>query len=175
MTVHRIMVALAALASVATLACGRAADGERSAHAAFSAAPGYELGGEASLREVGDGVLVSVEINHGPPGTKGIHIHQIADCSNIPGKSMGEHFSPEAHQHGLPTAPEHHLGDLGNIEIEADGTGSLEMTIARASLKPGDPLSFLGKAIVVHAQEDVGTPPTGESGTPIACAPIAAG
>ena len=117
----------------------------------------------------------SVEITHAPPGTKGIHIHQTADCSDIPNKSMGEHFSPEGRQHGLPTAPEHHLGDLGNIEIDADGTGVLEMTIARANLKPGDPLSFVGKAIVVHAKEDVGTPPSGDSGTPIACAPIAAG
>jgi Cu-Zn family superoxide dismutase len=162
----------AALLAITVVACGPREPAQRAARADFSAAPGYQLSGKASLREVAGGVAVSVQVEHAPPGKKGIHVHQKPDCSDIPGRSMGDHFSPEAHQHGLPSSVEHHLGDLGNIEIEADGTGKLEVTIPGANLKPGDRSSFLEKAIVVHAQEDVGTPPTGNSGSPIACAAI---
>lgn len=162
----------AAVLAIVVLACGPREPAQRAARADFSAAPGYQLSGKASLREVAGGVVVSVQVEHAPPGKKGIHVHQKSDCSDIPGRSMGEHFSPEVHQHGLPSSVEHHLGDLGNIEIAAGGTGELEVTIPGANLKPGDSSSFLGRAIVIHAQEDVGTPPSGNSGSPIACAAI---
>jgi Cu-Zn family superoxide dismutase len=142
------------------------------ATAEFVAGPGVVLSGEAQLKQTANGVRVAVEVDRGPGGEKGIHIHQKGDCSDIPGKSMGEHFAPEGHPHGLPTYPEHHLGDLGNIDITPAGVGALEIVVPGANLQPGDADSLLGKAIVIHETNDKGTGTSGDAGKPIACAVI---
>jgi Cu-Zn family superoxide dismutase len=145
---------------------------DREAEAEFEAAKGYKLKGEAEFKELADGVLVKVEVTNGPPGRRGIHVHEKPDCSDIPGKSMGEHFNPGSKSHALPATAERHLGDLGNIEIDKEGKGKLELTVPNANLKENDPMSFLRRALVIHETEDKGTQPSGESGKPIACAVI---
>jgi superoxide dismutase, Cu-Zn family len=107
------------------------------------------------------------------PGRRGVHVHERGDCSDIPGKSMGSHFAPQGHEHALPGTPQRHLGDLGNIEVTGDGNGILQIKIDNATLDDG-PNSFVGKALVIHEKEDVGTGPSGDSGSPIACAIIKA-
>jgi superoxide dismutase, Cu-Zn family len=146
----------------------------RDAEATFKSVPQMKVEGDADLEEVAGGVRLSIEVEHAPPGQKGIHIHQTDNCSDIANKSMGEHFAPTMPKHGLPGAAEHHLGDLGNITIEQNGEGKLDITVAGANLKPGDPLSFIGRSIVLHESNDKGTGPSGDSGKPIACAPIRA-
>jgi Cu-Zn family superoxide dismutase len=145
----------------------------RAATAEFVTVAGVELTGSARFTAEPDGVRARVDIDKATPGKHGIHVHQKGDCSDIAGKSMGTHFTPEEQPHGLPAAPAHHLGDLGNIEVAADGKGQLEIKIPNATLDEGTS-SFVGKALVIHAKEDVGTGPTGESGDPIACAVIKA-
>jgi Cu-Zn family superoxide dismutase len=143
----------------------------------LKAAEGNEIDGEAELQETDAGVRIVAEVEDTTPGMHGIHIHEKGDCSNIKGKSMGEHFAPGAHAHALPTeAPMRHLGDLGNIDVSKDGKGKLEITVQQANLKPGDANSFLGKALVIHQAKDVGQSkqPSGDSGTPIACGVIEA-
>lgn len=142
------------------------------AEAKFLSVPEMKIEGDAELEEVAGGVRIEVEVEHAPAGQKGIHIHQTDNCSDIANKSMGEHFAPTSSEHGLPGAPQHHLGDLGNITIAQDGEGKLEITVAGANLKPNDPLSLIGKSIVIHESNDKGTGPSGDSGKPIACAPI---
>ena len=144
------------------------------AEAKFQSVPEMKIEGDAELEEVAEGVRIEVEVEHAPAGQKGIHIHQTDNCSDIANKSMGEHFAPTSTQHGLPGAPQHHLGDLGNITIGQNGEGKLEITVAGANLKPNDPLSLIGKSIVIHESNDKGTGPSGDSGKPIACAPIRA-
>jgi Cu-Zn family superoxide dismutase len=144
-----------------------AAEGE------FIAAPGVTLQGEAELKEVAGGVRIEVDVKDAPAGPKGIHIHQKGDCSDIPGKSMGEHLTmTEDEQHGLPGAPHHHAGDMGNIQISDDGKGKLTFVVPAVHLEGDDALSLAHRAIVIHEQQDVGTGPSGESGKPIACAVI---
>jgi len=147
--------------------------GRQEAEATFVAAPGVAFKGDAELKEVAGGVEIEVDVDQGPAGRKGIHIHQKGDCSDVPGKSMGEHYTAMGEDHhGLPTAQEHHLGDLGNIQIQGDGEGKLKIVVPGANLIPGKERSFVGKAIVVHETTDVGTQPSGQSGKPIACAVI---
>lgn len=129
----------------------------------------------ATFEETADGVTVVLNVDHAKPGKQAVHVHELGDCSDIAGKSMGEHFAPDHKQHGLPAEDEHHLGDLGNIDIGEDGKGTLEITAPRASLKPNDSHSFLGKALVVHQSDDKGTQPSGNSGTPVACGVIKEG
>ena len=147
------------------------------AKADLKAAEGVDVDGEVKFEETGGGVRVVAEVELTGPSTHGIHIHEKGDCSNIKGKSMGEHFAPAGHQHALPgEATSRHLGDLGNIEVSKDGKGKLEITVPGATLKPGDPNSFLGKALVLHQEKDSGKSkqPSGDSGSPIACGVVEA-
>jgi Cu-Zn family superoxide dismutase len=151
-----------------------AAPGEpkREAEADFKVVDGIELNGEAKLEEFAGGVRLKVKVADAPPGVRGIHIHEKGDCSDIPGKSMGEHFAPTGHKHGLPGQKERHFGDLGNITVAQDGTGTLDITVADANLRADDRLSLLHRAVVIHQSEDVGKGPSGNSGSPVACAVI---
>lgn len=142
------------------------------AEADFKSAPGQELEGEAELEAIPRGVVVRVDVDRGPKGTKAVHIHEKGDCSDIPGESMGGHFNPSNMPHGLPSEAKHHLGDLGNIEIDEDGDGKLKVFVPDANLTPGDPMSFLGRAVVIHMGKDVGVQPSGGAGKPMACAVI---
>lgn len=135
-------------------------------------AEGIKLDAEAELTEVANGVKIVLEVEDAPPGKKAVHIHEKGDCSNIPGKSMGNHFAPHGEPHGLPDSPKRHPGDLGNIEIGKDGKGRLEIVATGASLRAGHAVSFRDKAIVMHESSDKGTQPSGDAGKPIACGEI---
>lgn len=148
--------------------------GVREAEVDLVAAEGKKIDGEAKLEALAQGVKIVVEVEDAPAGAKGIHIHEKGDCSNIAGKSMGEHFAPDGHDHALPNQGARHLGDLGNIEVGENGKGRLEITVDGANLKEGDPRSFLGKSLIIHETADKGSSeqPSGGSGTPIACGVI---
>jgi superoxide dismutase, Cu-Zn family len=147
---------------------------EPTAKAVFETAPGVEMSGSAKFTQTPTGVLAKVTVENASPGEHGIHVHQKGDCSDIPNKSMGEHFAPAGNPHGLPEQqPEHHMGDMGNIDIAEQGTGELVFELKDAKLGEG-PTSLLGKALVIHEKEDIGTQPSGDSGKPIACAIIEA-
>ena len=146
----------------------------RRAETQLETSPATALNAKATFLETADGVTVVLNVENAKPGMQAVHIHEIGDCSDIPGKSMGEHFAPDYQQHALPDQEARHLGDLGNIEIGQDGKGKLEILAPRASLKANDSHSFLGKAIVVHESKDKGTQPSGDSGTPVACGVIRA-
>jgi len=134
---------------------------------------GSKLTGSVTLSAVQGGVKVAVAVQNVPPGKHGCHIHDNADCSAADGSSAGGHFNPGGHDHGLPDG-KRHLGDLGNIEVGADGSGKIEVVIQGANLEPGDPHSFLGRGIIVHDKEDDGGQPTGNAGGRIGCGEIVA-
>lgn len=136
---------------------------------------GSKLNGSAMLMEVEGGVKVTLSVEGvAPGGDHGAHVHEKGDCSAPDGKSAGGHFNPGGHDHALPATAKRHLGDLGNLTIGKDGKGSLEITIPGANLKAGDPNSFAGKAIIVHAKKDDGGQPTGNAGDRIGCGVIGA-
>lgn len=131
-----------------------------------------KLAGTATFTPVEGGVKVLVNVTGAKPGKLATHIHEKGDCSAPDAKSAGEHFNPEKKPHGMPDSAAHHIGDLGNMEVKADGTGTLEITAKGASLKEGDPNSFLGRALIVHEKVDDGGQPSGNAGGRIGCAVI---
>ena len=67
-------------------------------------------------------------------------------------------------QRGLPT------GDLNDIEVGSDGTGTLDITVQDIDLEAASDHSALGKAIVVHSgADDFQTQPDGAAGERIGC------
>jgi superoxide dismutase, Cu-Zn family len=144
----------------------------RSIEVPLLARSGSHLSGQATFTNVAEGVKVTVLVAGAPPGPLATHVHEKGDCSAPDAKSAGEHFNPTQKQHGVPPDVERHVGDLGNIEIKADGTGATEVVVKGASLQAGDTNSFLGRAIIVHEKQDDGAQPSGNAGGRIGCGVI---
>ena len=130
---------------------------------------GSEANGSATFEETNGTVKIVVEIRGLSPGKHGIHIHE-GDCSSSDASSAGGHLNPGNIQHGAPDSPTHHAGDLGNIEADAEGNASFQMTVDFISLSEG-PNSVAGKAVVVEADED-NFEPSRSDGARLACGVI---
>ncbi|KAH9936417.1 superoxide dismutase [Fomitopsis serialis] len=66
--------------------------------------------------------------------------------------SAGSHFNPLSQAHGAPIDVSRHVGDLGNIQSDAQG-GS-KFTIEDSLVSLNGPLSVVGRAIVLHEGTD---------------------
>ncbi|MFL5575235.1 MAG: superoxide dismutase family protein, partial [Gemmatimonadaceae bacterium] len=86
--------------------------------------------------------------------------------------------NPLNRKHGLENPDGPHAGDLPNLTVGANGSGDLDATTARATLREGPATLFDadGSAIVVHAgQDDQRTDPAGNSGARVACGVLTKG
>ena len=118
------------------------------------------------------GVKTEVWIENATPGTHGLHIHEKGDCSAPDATSAGGHFNPAGHPHAAPADQARHNGDLGNIEVGADGKGHLEITSDLLTVSPG-PDSVIGKSVIFHEKaDDLKTQPTGNAGARYGCGVI---
>jgi Cu-Zn family superoxide dismutase len=156
----------------------KATPAEPAAQAVAQIAPtqGNTVTGSLALRQSAQGVHITGSIQGLKPDAEfGFHVHEKGDCTAPDGSSAGGHFNPTQAQHGNPTGPTHHAGDMLNIKSNADGVAQVDVTAAGTSLH-GDPgTDVLGKAIVVHeGPDDYTTQPSGNSGKRIACGVIAA-
>lgn len=131
-----------------------------------------KLTGTANFEPTSAGVKITVKVSGAPPGEHGSHIHQTGDCSAADASSAGPHFNPDGHDHGQPGDAARHLGDLGNLLVAADGTGTLEIEVTGATLEVDDPHSFLGRGLIIHEKKDDGSQPSGNAGARIGCAEI---
>lgn len=128
--------------------------------------------GEAIVAQGDNGLLVNITAKGMSPGPHGVHIHETGKCEGPDFKSAGGHWNPTGNQHGFDNPQGAHAGDFFNLDIGADGTGSLEATISGAKLSDGDMalLDADGAAIIVHeGPDDLKTDPSGESGGRLAC------
>jgi Cu-Zn family superoxide dismutase len=146
------------------------------ATAVLEARAGSTLSGTAVFSALEGGeILLRIEVAGVTPGPHAVHIHEHADCGDPDAKNAGGHWNPTAKPHGRWGQPDgaYHLGDLGNIEVGADGTGSLEIRTGLWTLRDGGPLDVVGRSIIVHAKpDDFTTQPTGNAGDRIGCGPI---
>jgi superoxide dismutase, Cu-Zn family len=139
--------------------------------------------GQATFTEQNGEVTVVVEMTAADPVSTmhGLHIHQNPSCGDndsgaggaiVNGGAAGAHWNPTDAGHGLPAAAVHHLGDMGNISIGADGKGTLTLLSKEWTVQPG-PKSVVGHALVFHIRQDDGTSqPVGDAGTRPGCGVI---
>ena len=140
-----------------------------SAKATLEARSGSTVTGTATFTELPSGVRVQVHVENATPGTHGLHVHEKGDCSDPEAKSAGGHFNPGGSPHAGPMVGMRHAGDLGNIEIGANGQGDLDVRTDLLTIKPG-PNSVIGRAVIFHEKaDDLTTQPTGNAGGRLAC------
>jgi Cu-Zn family superoxide dismutase len=106
------------------------------------------------------------------PGLHGVHLHAIGKCEPPGFTAAGGHFDPGPASNTDPDANHpFHMGDIPNIEIGQDGSGTLQGVTTRVTLSEG-PLSVFdsdGTAIILHVNPDkgiTGEPKSGVSGGP---------
>jgi len=153
-----------------------AVDAAAGAGAMLEPTQGNETRGELRFTAVGDRIEVTGTITGLPGGTThGFHVHETGDCSAPDATSAGGHFNPGSNDHGRVGQGEHHAGDSDNITAAADGSATVQGWLEGATLGDGAATDIVGKAVIVHADEDdYATQPTGDAGDRLACGVIAA-
>ncbi len=120
--------------------------------------------GTVVFEKTPDGIEVTAKIGGLRPGARhAIHIHEFGDLGSEDASSAGEHFNPEGHPHGLPEEEKRHAGDLGNLEADSGGNATLSLVVKNLTLDGGR-LGILGRAVIVHADPDDGSQPSGDAG-----------
>jgi Cu-Zn family superoxide dismutase len=107
----------------------------------------------------------------------GFHVHESGDLTNKC-ESMCAHFNPYGKTHGCPGSKERHIGDLGNLITDNNGTCNYIIEDDYIKLR-GIKSNIIGRGLIIHADPDdcgLGNNPasliTGNAGKRIACAII---
>ena len=145
----------------------------KQAIATIAPTSGNSVTGTAIFTQNGDQITLTIEIQNASPGIHAVHIHENGDCSSPDGKSAGGHWNPTGVAHGKWGEGEFHLGDIGNITVGEDGTGSIELTTDLWEIGTGSDVDVVGKGIIVHADaDDFTSQPSGNAGARIGCGVI---
>ena len=102
-----------------------------------------------------------------------VHIHEHGSCGDM-GKDAHGHWNPTKMNHGKWGSAAFHSGDIGNVDLNAEGKGTLELETDLWSISASDSTkNILNKAIIVHGGvDDFTTQPTGNAGSRIGCGVI---
>ena len=134
---------------------------------------GNQANGTAIFLREGGKTTLQVSLRNTPPGVHAVHLHETGDCSAHDASSAGGHWNPTGAEHGAWGKPPFHLGDIGNVTVGEDGTGSLNLTTDLWTMGTAADNDLLGKAVIVHASsDDFTTQPSGAAGDRIACGVI---
>ena len=134
--------------------------------------------GNIELVDLGKkGTKVSIALNGLEEGSRAMHFHEFGKCEGPDFKSAGGHYNPTGAAHGIKMDDGPHAGDMMNIMVGADGSGSLELINDRVSITPNGPLPALmdadGSALIIHAKaDDYVSQPSGAAGPRIGCVVI---
>lgn len=92
-----------------------------------------------------------------PNTAHGIHIHEFGDISTKDGNSVGGHYNPYNHSHGVPPAVNRHLGDLGSI-CAYEATGDAYYSYGNdLTSQINNMNNYIGRAVIVHSLPDNGS------------------
>jgi Cu/Zn superoxide dismutase len=124
--------------------------------------------GNIILQKESNGVKISIQAFNLTPGEHGFHIHSQA-ITDYDFKTAGGHFNPDGKKHGLNSSEGHHLGDLPNLEVGADGKVSAVFHITGITLEKDVVNSIARKSFIIHAgPDDYVSDPAGNSGDRVA-------
>lgn len=155
---------------------GKPEDGaevDQEAMADLTPKSGSTVKGMAHFKAEGKTITLTVTVKEALPGRHGVHIHEMGDCSAPDASSAGEHWNPLNKRHGRWGAEQYHLGDIGNIEVDQSGSGTLTFTTDEWAIGSGGANDVVGKSVVVHSNaDDFVSQPSGGAGERVACGVI---
>ncbi len=140
--------------------------------AIISSASGSTMNGEALFIDNGDGtVTLNLNVKNATPGEHALHLHQNGDCSAPDATSAGGHWNPGDTDHGHRNeTPAFHAGDIDNMIVGEDSTGTVNMTVSGWSVGGADSTNVVGRAVIIHAlPDDFVSQPSGAAGPRVAC------
>jgi superoxide dismutase, Cu-Zn family len=129
-----------------------------------------KVSGKVVFTKAAGGVEIAAELSGLTPGEHGFHVHEFGDCSMPDGTCAGGHFNPDGKPHGKPDAAERHVGDFGNITAGADGKATYKRVDKMVSFS--GPHSIIGRSVIIHANPDDFSQPTGNAGGRVGCGVI---
>ena len=158
-----------------TAATETPADSARTAMASLASKSGSDVTGEIRFVQEAGGIRVSGTINGLPVGEHGFHVHGTGDCSADDATSAGDHFNPDSTQHGRSDAAPgaRHVGDFGNVTADASGVATVDLLDTVIAFDGTN--SIVGKAVIVHANPDDYSQPSGNAGARLACGVVEMG
>ncbi|WP_343519719.1 superoxide dismutase family protein [Sphingomonas sp.] len=149
------------------------AEGAETATASLQKADGTPAG-SAIATVTPEGLSVAVSVTGITAGDHGVHVHMTGKCEGPKFETAGSHWNPNSTKHGLENPDGAHAGDMPNLTVADDGTGTLTFVLKSGTM--AQLLDADGSAFVVHAgPDDQKTDPSGNSGDRVACGVFAAG
>jgi len=101
-----------------------------------------------------------------------VHLHEHGACGDM-GKEAHAHWNPTNKQHGKWGSDNFHSGDIGNIQLDANGKGSITLETDLWTIGGDSTTNILDKSVIVHGGvDDYTTQPSGNAGTRIGCGVI---
>ncbi len=101
-----------------------------------------------------------------------VHLHEHGDCGDM-GKDAHGHWNPTNQEHGKWGSASFHLGDIGNVQLDGAGLGTLTMETDLWTLGGDAKTDIIGRSFIVHSgMDDFKTQPTGNAGSRIGCGVI---
>ena len=140
------------------------------AMATLQRADGSEAG-TVEITDTGTAVMLNAALSNIEPGAHGFHLHTVGSCDAPDFTSAEGHLNPLNKSHGFESDNGPHVGDMRNVDIAADGTGTVTETIEGDAAQVAQWLFDAdGTAVIVHAQpDDYQTDPSGDAGARVAC------
>ncbi len=135
---------------------------------------GTDTQGTAKFTQTGKNVELDLNVYKLTPGLHAVHIHEKGDCSAADGSSAGGHWNPTSDDHGKWGHDQHHMGDIGNLNANKEGTARIVFKTDKWCLGCADETkNIVGKSLIIHASEDdFKTQPTGNAGGRVGCIEI---
>ncbi|BAO56077.1 superoxide dismutase family protein [Nonlabens marinus] len=135
---------------------------------------GSNVTGVISFVQEGAQVKMIANLTGLEPGVHAIHLHENGDCSATDATSAGGHWNPKSNEHGDWDEGSHHMGDIGNLEANANGEASYTFSTDKWCMDCDDATKNIkGKGVIVHATaDDFTSQPSGAAGARVACGVI---
>ncbi len=127
--------------------------------------------GTATFEQV-DGkvkMLLNITVPSKANKSVAVHIHEHPGCGDN-GKDAHGHWNPTNVAHGQWGSAAFHSGDIGNLELDAEGKGTKTLETDRWTIGGDSTTNILDRSIIIHSGvDDYTSQPSGDAGNRIGC------
>lgn len=161
-------------ATVLLVSCSGPKESQIASAKLFTTADNKDIGSAKFFQEENGEIKLELKIDFPAraDSTVAVHFHEHGDCSNM-GENAHGHWNPTKESHGKWGSTAYHSGDIGNIQLDGKGHGTITISTDRWSIQANDVKNIIGRGIIVHGgTDDYTTQPSGNSGPRVGCGVI---